>query len=97
MNVDAADVVDVDLVKEEVEDVAVAEAEAAEEAAEEAEAEAEDKVTIPIHYLVHMKMKRLFLKLRYMIKVNTNRYPGIKKLKFKNSKARLVVSMDTLA
>ena len=41
-----------------------------------------------------MVMKMLFLKLRYMIKVNTNHCPKINKLQVKNSKVRLVLSMD---
>ena len=83
MNTDAAEVVDVAVVEEDVKD------------AEESEAEAEDDVTTPIHYLVHMVIGLLFLKLRYMIKVNINYFPNINKLQFKKSKLRLVVSMDT--
>ena len=64
MNVDAADVVDLAVIEEEVKDVAWALAEA--------EAEAEDEVTIPIHYIVHMLMAPLLLKLRFMIKVCDN-------------------------
>ena len=83
MNTDAAEVVDVAVVEEDVKD------------AEESEAEAEDDVTTPIHYLVHMVIGLLFLKLRYMIKFNINYFPNINKLQFKKSKLRLVVSMDT--
>ena len=82
MNVDAAEVVDVVVVDEEVEDAAVV------------EVEAEDEVTISIHYLVDMFTERLFLKLRYMIKVNINHCTEINKLQFNNSKVRLVGSMD---
>ena len=80
MNVDAADVVDVVVVEEQVKEAA--------------EAEAKYEVTILIHYLVHIIMELLFLKLRYMIKVNIKYFPEINKLKFKNSKVRLVGSMD---
>ena len=83
MNVDAAEVVDVAMVEEEVKDVAGAEA----------EAEAEDEVTIPIYHLVHMEIGLLFLNLRYIIKVNINHCPEFKKLQFKNSKVRLVGSI----
>ena len=83
-----------DVVEEEVEYVLVTEKEVEEMVVSEAETEDEDEVTTPIHYLVHMVMELLFLKLRYMIKVNINHCPKIKKLKFKNSKVRLVGSMD---
>ena len=52
MNLDAAEFVDVALVEEVVKNLAVA--------------EAEDKFIIPVHYLVHMVMELLVLKLRYM-------------------------------
>ena len=61
-----------------------------------AEAEAKDEVTMPIHYLFHMVMELLFLKLRYIINFNINNFPKINKLKFKNSKVRLVGSMDKI-
>ena len=80
---DGSEVVDLSVVEEEVKDVAWE------------EAEAEDKVTIPIHFIIYMVMKILFLKLRYMIKVNINHLPEINKLQFKNSKVRLIGSMDT--
>ena len=79
MNVDAAEVVNVAVANEEGKDVAGA--------------EAEDEITIPIHYIVHMVMELLFLKLIYMIKVNINHCPEINKLKFNNSEVRLVGSM----
>ena len=72
MNMDAAEVVDVAVVEEQVKDVEVV------------EAESEDKVTIPTHYLVHMVIELLFLNLRYIIKVNINHCPDINKLQFKN-------------
>ena len=81
MNVDAAEVMDVSLVEEEVKEVTVV------------EAESEDEVTITIHYIAHMVMELLFLKLRYMIKVNINHCPEINKLKLKKSKVRLIGSM----
>ena len=52
MNVDAAEVMDVSLVEEKVKDMTVV------------EAESEDEVTITIHYIAHMVMELLFLKLR---------------------------------
>ena len=58
MKVDAAEVVNVAVVEEEIKDVA--------------EAEVEDEVKFTIHYLVHMVMELLFLKIRYMINVNIN-------------------------
>ena len=79
---DGSEVVDLSVVEEEVKDVAWE------------EAEAEDKVTIPIHFIIYMVMKILFLKLRYMIKVNINHCLEINKLQFKNSKVQLVRSMD---
>ena len=82
MNVYTTEVVDVSVVEEEVNDVAGA------------EAVAEDEVKISIHYLFHMVMELLLLKLRYMIKVNINNCPEINKLKFKNSTLRLVGSVD---
>ena len=73
------------VVEEEVKDVAGVDT----------EAEAEDEVTIPIHYIIYTGMKNLFLKLRYMIKANINHLSEINKLQFKNSKVRLIGSMDT--
>ena len=70
------------VVEEEVKDVAGA------------EAETEDEVAIPIHYIIYTVMKNLFLKLRYMIKVNINHLPEINKLQFNTSKVRLIGSMD---
>ena len=67
----------------------------AEEVVDVAVAEAEDEVTIPIHYIFHMVMGLLLLKLRYMIKVNINHCPEINKIKFKNSQVWLVISMNT--
>ena len=81
MNVDVAEVINVAVVEEEVNNVTGA--------------KSEDEVTIPINYLGHILMELLFLKLRYTIKVNINHCPEINKLKFNNSKVRLVVSMDT--
>ena len=82
MNVNASEFVDVDVVEEEIEDVVVT------------ESEAEDQVTIPTHYLVHFKMELLFLKLIYILKVNTNHFTDTNKLQFNNSKFLLVGSMD---
>ena len=81
MNYDTEEVMAVAVLEEEVEDVAVA------------DAEAEEEATIPIHYIFHMIMELLFLKLRYTIKVNINHCPEINKLQFKNSKLWLVGSM----
>ena len=78
---DAGEVVDVAVVEEEFKDVL------------ESEAKEEDEVKIFIDYFVHMAMELLFLKLRYMIKVNINHCPKINKLKLKNSKVRLVGSI----
>ena len=75
MDVDAAEVVDLVALEEEVKDAAGA------------EVEAEDEVTTPIHYLVHMVMELLFLELRYMIKVNINHCPEIKKLQTQELKS----------
>ena len=61
-----------DVLDEEVEEVEVE------------ESEVEDEVTIPIHYLVHMVMEILFLKLRYVIDFNINHCPEINKLQFNN-------------
>ena len=66
MKVDATEVVDVDVVEEEINGVPGAEA----------EAEAEDEVTTPIHYLFHMVMELLFMKLRYIINFNINNFPN---------------------
>ena len=77
MNVNATEVVDMDMVKEKVEDMAVI------------EVEVEDEVTIDSNYLVHMIMEIYSLSLRYIIKVNINHFPDINKLQFKNSKVRL--------
>ena len=74
--------------------MAVVEKEVKDAAGAEAKAEAEEEVKTPIHYLVHMVLEILFLKLRYMIKVNINHCLEINKLQFKNSKVQLVGSMD---
>ena len=58
------------------------------------ESEVENEVIISIHDLVHMVMELLSLKLRYMIKVNINHCPNINKMQFKNSKVRMVGSLD---
>ena len=63
INMDAEEVVDITMIDEEVKEGSVE--------------EAKDEVTIPIHYLVHMAMELLFLKLRYTIKVNINDCPKI--------------------
>ena len=60
----------------------------------EAEAEAKDRVTIPNNYLVHVVMELLFLKIRYIVKVNINDCPKSNKLQFNNSIFWLVGSMD---
>ena len=70
MNVDKSDVVDMAVVEEEVKDVV----------GEEVEAQVEDRFTIPIHYLVNMTMKIIFLNIRYMIQLNINHFPDINKL-----------------
>ena len=80
MNVEAKEVVDVAIVEEDINAVAVAEA----------ETEAQDEVTIPINYLFHKLMEILFLKIRNMKKVNINHFFKINKLQLKNKKVRLV-------
>ena len=80
MHVDAEDVVDRAMVEEEVKEVAVE--------------EAGYEVISPANFFIHIVMELLFLKIRYMIKVNINHFPEINKLKFNNSKVRLVGSMD---
>ena len=92
MNLYTSEVVDVDM--DVYMDVDVDMVEAFFKDMVEAEAEAEDGVTIPIHYLVHVVMELLFLKIRYSVKVNINHCPKFNKLQFNNSKVRLVGSMD---
>ena len=78
---EAAEVVDVVVVEEDVKEVAVE------------EAEAEEEFTSHIHYIIHMLMELSFPKLRYIIEVSINHYPQINKIQFKKSKLRLVGSI----